>query len=324
MTFKEKFRLVRSGAYFEARRQLKQLRSGPQSPWQRACRPGHMRGIDYYGKRQLIWVVANAMQRYRRSFGCYPNMAHPTTFNDKIMWLKFFGELRVPESGNKLATASFIPPSLTERLTCAPLAWQGGAPSLPLNDALPEGVYYLKATHGSGMFERLCYPLDAERRAQLESMAARWLAHPFGVEDGEWWYNTFAPQLILERSVTGDEDSISWNFYVVNGQVPMVGLFLKSAKTGEEFSTWLGADLKPLPWQHTLPEVPGYVIGPQQHEMLSFALEIAKPFSAVRVDFLQGSDGKTYLCELTFSPGNAMTWRPPEVDSLLSTPWTEL
>lgn len=323
MGFKAKVRLVLSGAYWEASTQLRRVRSSADSPWKRRAQAGHLRSIDHYSSRQLTWVVATAMRRYKAKFGIYPNLVQPTSFNDKVMWFKFFGELKVPESGNKLATETFIPEKLRQQLTCPALVWQNDTARLPANDELPPGVYYLKASHGSRMFQRLTYPLAQEQRAELEATAATWLTRRYGLDNGEWWYNVFAPRLLLERSVTGEADSISWNFYVLNGQVPMVGLFLKTSE-GEEYSTWLDAQFRELPWQSILPPVPNYEIGPQQQEMLRMAIEIARPLSAVRVDFLLGEDEKIYLCELTFSPGNAMSRRAPEVDALMSAPWTVL
>jgi hypothetical protein len=203
------------------------------------------------------------------------------------------------------------------------VAWQSKQARLPGNDEIPPGVYYLKASHGSGMFERVTYPLAPDQRAALEVKAASWLTRRHGWESGEWWYSVFTPQLMLDRSVTGASDSISWNFYVLNGQVPMVGLFLKTS-TGQGHSTWLDAEFRALPIQSTLPAVPRYEIGAQQQEMLDLARDIARPFSAVRIDFFLGKDNRIYLGELTFSPGNAMSRRPPEVDALLSAPWSEL
>ncbi len=323
MGLKAKVRLVLKGTYCEALKQLWRVRLSADSPWRRQAKAGHLRGIDHYAPVQLTWVVATAMRRYKAKFGHYPNLVQPTSFNEKVMWLKFFGELKVPESGNKLATEFFIPASLQTQLTCPPLVWQSDKARLPGNDELPPGVYYLKASHGSRMFQRLTYPLAPERRAELEAVAATWLTRRYGLDNGEWWYNVFEPRLLLERSVTGEADSISWNFYVLNGQVPMVGLFLKTAE-GQEHSTWLDAQFRKLPWQSTLPPVPDYEITPRQQEMLRMAIEIARPLSAVRVDFLIGEDEKIYLCELTFSPGNAMSRRAPEVDALMSTPWTVL
>ncbi len=323
MGLKAKLRLVATGAYSEARRQLRRVRRAADSPWRRTPPVGHQRGIDFYSPWQLTWALATALQRYKSKFGQFPNLAPPTSFNEKVLWFKFFGELKVPESGNKLSTETFIPEELRSQLTCPPLVWQSDKAVLPANDELPPGVYYLKASHGSGMFKRLRYPLAESQRAALEEAAALWLKRRYGWGNGEWWYNTFQPRLLLERSVTGDADSISWNFYVLNGRVPMVGMFLKTAE-GQECSTWLDGEFKELPWRSSLPPVPHYVIGLRQHDMMQMALAIARPMSAVRVDFLLGEDERIYLCELTFSPGNAMARRAPEVEALMSAPWTHL
>lgn len=323
MGLKAKLRLVFGGAFFEAFGQLTRIRHAANSPWQRSVSAGHQRGIDHYTPTQLIWTLATAMRRYRLKFGHYPNLMRPTSFNEKVMWFKFFGELKVPESGNKLATHTFIPETLRPQLSCPPLVWQSDKARLPANDDIAPGVYYLKASHGSRMFERVVYPLSDEQRARLEAKSEAWLSRRYGWDNGEWWYNVFKPRLLLEHSVTGINESISWNFYVLNGQVPLVGMFLKTAE-GRECSTWLDGDFKKLPWQSILPPVPDYEIGPRQHEMMRMALEIARPLSAVRVDFLLGEDERIYLCELTFSPGNAMSRRAPEVEALMSAPWTEL
>lgn len=321
--FIDKLRAVLSGSWWEAKRQLRCMNTSAHSPWLRQPRPGHLRGIDYYTPEQLTWVVAKALRRFKTKFGHYPNLVQPVSFNDKVMWFKFFGELKAPESGNKLATPTLVPQELKAHLPCLPLVWQGEIATLPANDALAPGLYYLKSSHGSGMFERLTYPLSPGRRIELEAKARKWLKRRPGWDNGEWWYNVFEPRLMIERSITGDKNSISWNFYVLNGQVPMVGLFLKT-REGQSYSTWLDAEFRELPWRSVLPAVPGYVIGPKQHEMMRLAREVARPFPAVRVDFLLGEDGSIYLCELTFSPGNAMSRRPPEVEALLSAPWKDL
>ncbi|NBD19566.1 hypothetical protein GTZ97_02610 [Aquabacterium fontiphilum] len=314
---------MRSGDALEALRQLNRLRSSENSPWRRTPPAGRMRGIDFYPPGKLVWVMASAMRRFRRKHGRYPSIVSPMGFNEKVFWFKFFGEIPVPCGGDKLSTHRFIPQSLLDQLQCAPLVWQSNVPKLPDNNALPPGIYYLKANLGCGMFERITYPLTDELRLALEERASVWLRSRFGFDDGEWWYNTFEPKLLIERSVCGTEDAISWNFYVLNGHIPMVGMFVKHAD-GTQESSWLDASFQPLPWQSALPPVKQYRIPDNCEQMLHFAREVARPFSAVRVDFLQGSDGRTYLCELTFSPGNALSRRPPEVDALLSKPWKML
>ena len=204
-----------------------------------------------------------------------------------------------------------------------PVVWESTQPELPANGTIAPGIYYLKANLGTGMFARVKYPLSNEQRQKLEARSRRWLAARPGLDRGEWWYNTFEPKIFMECSVSGDEDSISWNFYVLNGQIPMIGLFTKH-HDGSKSSTWLNVNFQPLLEQSTLPQVTNFTIKELHHQMRELAQKIGSTFSSVRVDFLEGRDDKIYLCELTFSPGDGMTKRPHEVDTLLTTPWTAL
>lgn len=323
MRLKTRTRILRSGAMLEALRQLRLIKASPDSPWRRTPDPGHERGMDFYGPFQFLWALSNALYRYRRKFGRYPDLVTPATFNEKVTWFKFFGELKCPEAGDKLATASFIPEALRGSLSCPVVVWQSHQPALPPNEALPAGVYYLKASFGSDMFKRVVFPLMDEERKALEAQAQRWLSSRYGLDHGEWWYHASEARIFLERSVTGDQDSISWNFYVLNGHIPMIGMYIKHAD-GKASSTWLDNCFRPLPWQSILPPVLDFKITERHHEMLTMAQTIGRSFHSVRVDFLEGDDGRNYLCELTFSPGDGLSARAPEVEALLSEPWKVL
>lgn len=282
-----------------------------------------MRGIDFYSTWGLIWVFSHAFYRYWKKFDHLPSVTCPTTFNDKVLWFKFFGEVPVPQAGDKLATGLFIPPDLRGQLTSLPLVWESENPELPDNATISPGIYYLKANLGSNMFTRIEYPLTKAKRVELEARTRRWLRARPGLDRGEWWYNTFKPKIFLERSVTGDQDSISWNFYVLNGDIPMIGLFKKHLD-GTNSSTWLDTHFQHLPTQSVLPSVGDFVVKDQHLHMLEMARKIGSVFNSVRVDFLEGQDGHIYLCELTFAPGDGLSKRPPEVDALLSAPWKTL
>lgn len=93
----------------EARRQIQNIRTSDTSVFARECRPGFMRGIDFYTAAELKHALANALGAYRHRFGHYPDLVSPQLLNEKIIWFKFFGEMKVPQAGNKLLTRCFLP-----------------------------------------------------------------------------------------------------------------------------------------------------------------------------------------------------------------------
>lgn len=304
----------------QARRQIRQLQQGDNSPWSRRPAPGFMRGIDAYKPDALEKVLAHAMSKFRQAHGDWPNLSSPEQYAEKIFWTKFLGEMKVPESGNKLATASFIPSALKEQVLCPEVVWHSTAPVLPDNETIQAGVYYLKASHGCGMFKRIRYPLAAQDKASLEKLAAGWLSERYGLEDGEWWYNVFTPQVFLEKSVAQDKDTISWNVPVINGHTPILGLYLKST-CGEDASAWFDTELRRLPQTGNHPPIDMPHLPEVTPKLFSLARQIAGGLPFVRVDFLLGDDQRVYLCEMTFSPGNALTKFNPDMARVLNEPW---
>lgn len=312
-----------SEADAHVRHQLAQFQASERSPWRQQAQPGYLRGIDFYSPEQLPLVMSRAAAQFHEAQGKWPDVLSPRSYAEKIFWLKFFGQIKVPESGNKLATPGFIPPHLRHAIACPEVIWHSRQPVLPANHEVPAGVYYLKASQGSGLFKRVTYPLAEADRAVLEQLVARWLKTRYGLLHGEWWYNTFEPAVFLEKSVCGETDSISWNIPVINGHTPILALYHKPLN-GPEASAWFDSNLNPLPQTASRPRIPHVQFPETLPDMFAHAREIAKPFRFVRVDFLQGDDGKPYLCEMTFSPGNALTRFHPDVDQLLSKHWLEL
>src|SRR5262245_42173904 len=95
--------------YQHAKSQISAIKHLPQSPFKRIARPGFMRGIDFYSSTELISSIALTMEKFRSAHGLLPNLLEPKGFNEKIVWSKFFAEMKIPESGNKLLTSKFIP-----------------------------------------------------------------------------------------------------------------------------------------------------------------------------------------------------------------------
>ena len=100
-----------------------------QSPFNKAPRTGYLRGIDFYKGPKLVLTFAFATRGYRKFHGVYPNVVRPVVFSEKLFKSIFFAEMKVPESGNKLLTSSFIPADLKSSLGVPKIVWHSPSPN---------------------------------------------------------------------------------------------------------------------------------------------------------------------------------------------------
>lgn len=134
-----------------------------------------MRGIDYYPASHLLHVLATASSQFYSVHGVFPRITSPVGFNEWVTWRKFLDPFKVPESGNKLLTHTYLTDACSESVRCARVLWRSVEPKLPGNDSLPPGSYFLKASHGAGLNGVITYPLRTEARKDAERIAAHWL-----------------------------------------------------------------------------------------------------------------------------------------------------
>jgi hypothetical protein len=177
------------------------------------------------------------------------------------------------------------------------------------------------------MFKKIRYPLQDDQRAVLENLCASWLK-PFGLADGEWWYNTFTPEIIIERQVGLGDTSITWNVYTFGEKVGFVSGYRKLAPISSPLdeTTWVDEDFNPLPFQNPnkkrLTEIG--ISRQTQERMISFAKAIGRQFKFVRVDFLVDHEENVFLGEMTFNPMNGLnTSRPRDFDVWLGDLWDQ-
>ncbi len=317
LRWKNQRKSVTTGAIFVAMYQLIRYWCSASSPWKQRPATGHLRGIDFYTGAQLPWIVASGMRDFRRAHRRYPDIRHPKSYNEKIFWFKFFGEVRAGLAGNKLTRAELLPDHLAGRLQIPEIVWHAPDLSLPENTELEPGHYYFKVSHGCEMFKRVHYPLSAGERAKLQQLGKQWLASPYGLDNGEWWYHCFEPELLLEKDVCGIKESASWNCITIKGQLALVSLRIKSSK-GAGIRIRLDPNFEPLnpldaATAHIVAHLPSC-----KHDMKRFAIEIGQHIDGVRADFLAGSDNVPYLCELTFAPANALSRYNPNEEAQLN------
>ena len=294
------------GAFLRAYFLVHRIKRSSCSPFNKAPKTGYLRGIDFYKGWRLIHALALAMYFFRQSHGVYPNLLRPVYFDEKLCKLKFFTELKTPESGNKLLTSKFIPAELKTSIGVAKIIWHSPTARLPPNDEILPGAYFLKASHGAGMFKKIRYPLREDELVYLERLCQEWLKNNFGVTTGEWWYSGFQKEILIEEPVGMADNPISWHFYTFGGVVGHIMAHRKLTNDHVGEYTSFDGDFDILADQNRRRSITNILLTQNTKELLRrYASLIGGQFSFARVDFLVDDDQKIYLGELTFCPGNA-------------------
>lgn len=277
---------------------------------------GWMRGADFYSPTELRKALRYGLRAYAtRFFLQTPDLLNPRDFNEWVIRSNYLRYLKVPETGNRLFTANFIPEDLRSSLTCPRIIWNGRSLNWEQWPYATERPFYLKASHGSDMFLRIAGPVSPSQRARIERLAAGWLASSYGRSHGEWYYNAFTPELLMEEDIGGNGYSI--NCFSFRGEVAAIALFNKATReiiTMREDMTVVG-QRGSRTWNQ--------LFSPSTlKKAVSMASQISHKHDFVRVDFLADNDERIYLGEMTFAPGNGLSRRPQGINEYLGQKWT--
>lgn len=307
----------RISAYRSLLSQLPALRREAQTLRGATADGGWLRGVDFYTPVELRQALMRVFMQFHYSHGCYPNLVEPHGFNEWVVRSDFLRYLKVPESGNKLLTATFIPERLKSSVRCPPILWSGPRLDRTAPDQLPPGKsYYLKAANGSSMFTRFSWPLTEWEKRELTAVSTGWLKVKYGFKYGEWWYSASPPMLLIESDVGGNGFSV--NCFCFRGSVGLVVLHSKG--TGETITLsgrfeLLGHRNGQSDWC----ELFGTAV---LREISALAGELSRDLEFARFDFLVGDEREIFLGEVTFAPGNGNSTRPDGVDERLGRMWS--
>jgi TupA-like ATPgrasp len=302
--------------------QLASILARSDTPFVNLPPPGSKRGIDVYRARDLVSAVARSIELYVGVHARLPNLVYPASLSEKLLWSKFFTPIPFPAAGDKLVAATYLPAAFRSRIAVPARIWTSAKPTLPANDEILAGAYFLKANHGSGYNLPIRYPLTAESRATAEASASTWLAKDYGSSFGQWWYSGFERRLLLEAHV-GDPDSDvpDWKFWVLNGRVHFAQI--SHERTAVQDIAYYARDFQHLPVTNRWYAEAAPISKPDAYdEMVKAAEAIGRRFSFVRVDFYLPPSGPITLGEITLCPGNAQTpFSPVDFDYELGEHW---
>lgn len=245
----------------------------------------------------------NTQLRFLLASGHFVNLKQPTTFSEKLSWLKLHSYAHDPlvrQCADKLAVRSYVEQCglghlLNELYTVyerpEQIEW----------DRLPD-AFALKWNFGSG-YNVLCPDKSSFDRSAALRKLKRWGRQAFWTFFGELQYKNVPKRILCERFLDAPpgEELLDYKFYCFHGQ-PKAVLVIARPEEGDKAAVFMSPDWQllsdvPARYRASLsPDVPAALA-----EMLEAARTLSAPFPFVRVDFYEWH-GKAVFGEMTFTP----------------------
>ncbi|MDD2807943.1 MAG: ATP-grasp fold amidoligase family protein [Patescibacteria group bacterium] len=247
---------------------------------------------ELYKKIHLLCIIKNKR---------FPNLRNPSSFNDKIQWLKLFDQSQIiVDCSDKLKVKDFIAGKIGENYTPTTYFSVKTSSEIELNN-LPKS-FVIKTNHDSGSV----YLIKDKNCAQWNTIFSKLdiqIHKPYGWDNGEWAYSMIQP-IIFSEEYLGEPSETpppDYKFHCANGRVLWLqyiydrGCHTKeviTSKTGEVLNVHFDTNM-----QHSK-----QFIKPKRFsEMIKLAEKISGQFKYIRVDMFI-IDDKIFVGELTFYP----------------------
>jgi hypothetical protein len=261
--------------------------------------------------------------KYRLVVGKALSLHEPTSFNEKLQWLKIHD--RRPEYTNmvdKYEARKYI----VDRVGSQYLV-----PLLGVYDTFEEidfaglpNQYVLKPTHTSGdVF--VCRDSSQVDYAALRREVGIWMRREYYWLHREWPYKDIRPRLICEQLLEdGDSELKDYKLMCFNGKVKC--LFVCSGRNSSRglHVDFFDMEWEPMPFERHYPRSGLAIPRPATFDdMVRIAETLSKGIHFLRVDFYE-VNRRAYVGELTFYPGAGFERFTPEYYDYLLGSWLEL
>lgn len=241
--------------------------------------------------------------RYKLVFNKKINLKNPTTFNEKLQWLKLYD--RNPEYTkmvDKYEAKEYVSNIIGKKYIIPTLGVWKNFEDIDFSK-LPN-QFVLKCTHDSGGLV-ICKDKSKLNINEAKRKITKSLKKNYFYAEREWPYKNVKPRVIAEKYIEDETGALKdYKVYAFNGQCDYVMVCVDREKNETKFiyydKNWnikkefskdgikYGDDIK--------------IKKPKNlDKMFEFAEVLSKNIPFVRVDFYE-SNGKLYFGELTFYP----------------------
>ena len=238
--------------------------------------------------------------RYRARLGSWPNLKNPTSYNEKVQWLKLYDrKLEYTNMVDKYEAKKYIAEMVGEQYVIPTYGIWENFDDIDF-ESLPNR-FVLKCTHTSGdvivcLDKSKLDLIDARERINC-NMKENYYWH-----SREWPYKNVKPRIIAEKYLYDaefpDDSIMDYKFLCFNGEPKL--LYYAEENTDDPYSDIYDMDFNKLDMQFPEPNSPIVAEIPDKfEEMKEISRKLSKGFAHLRVDFYY-VEGKLYIGELTF------------------------
>lgn len=249
---------------------------------------------------------------FEKSFGKNISTENPSSFNEKIQWLKLYWyDQKAELCADKYEVRGYVKEKGLDFLLNELIGVYDDVDEIKIND-LPD-QFVLKCTHGSGC-NIICENKRELNWVESQKKINKWMKRNYYWPSREWVYKNIKPRIVCEKYLSDKVmgELVDYKFYCFNGRPE----YIKFASERHS-ATGVKMDFFDKAWNH-LDVKRGHPMGtieklkPKNFElMLDSAIKLSQEFPFVRVDFYE-ANGKLYFGELTFFPAGGFEKFEPE------------
>lgn len=254
--------------------------------------------------------------KYSRVFNKALCLTHPSTFNEKLQWLKLYDrDSRYTVMVDKYKAREYIAERIGEQYLI-PLIGVWNSPNEIDFDSLPN-QFAMKCNHNSGLGMCICADKSRLDIKKVKKELARGLKQNYYLTGREWPYKDVPRKIVAEQFLKSDAGGLTdYKIHCFNG-VPKFILVCRDRFT----KSGLTEDFYTTEWEHMpvkRPKIPNASVPSPKpkklDEMLRLAEKLSQDIPFIRIDFYLVED-KIYFSEFTFFPASGFErYEPPEWD----------
>lgn len=228
------------------------------------------------------------------------NLKNPTSFNEKLMWLKLnWRHPLVAKCADKYEVRKYVENNIEENILPKLYGVYETVEEINWND-LPN-KFAIKCTHGCG-FNIICDDKSKLDINEAKQKLDKWMKTRYVFEAIEVQYDEMKPRIICEEYIETEAGILpnDYKIYCFNGEPKLTLVCTERSKDVKlDFMdiNWNKMDIGANGWEsgkiHEKPTC--------YDEMLDICKKLSKPFPYVRIDFYDFNN-RPMLGEMTFTP----------------------